>query len=203
VVQIGCRARREECLDGTTRHPVAYQPSKRTTTETAAVNRAKGCSRALRLQNRRVQTVHSPVPGAYWPHGRQHQPASSPPTTPDAVALCELVLLKLCVLLRNPAVLKNPLDAAHTVVIVGTFRQHPTWRLIDYPGDTASVMDEVWRRAGQPNVGRWVVFNARLALTLCHHGGDGVRHAQPRPLCRFWLHSRLESVGDLTNLRHR
>jgi hypothetical protein len=32
------------------RHPVAYQPSKRTTTETAAVNRAKGCSR----QGRRI-----------------------------------------------------------------------------------------------------------------------------------------------------
>jgi hypothetical protein len=124
-------------------HPAAYQRSKRTTTETDAVNRAKGCSRALRLQNRRVQTVHFPIPGAYWPHGRQHQPASSPPTTPDA---------------------------AHAVAIVGTFRQHPTWRLIDYPGDTASMMDEVWRRAGQPNVGRRVVFNARLALTLCHHG---------------------------------
>jgi uncharacterized protein len=95
---------------------------------------------------------------------------TSLPATPGAVALCELVLIELYVLLRNPAVLKHPLDAADAVSIVGTFRQHPTWRLIDYPGDTASVMDEVWRWAGQPSVGRRVVFDARLAFTLRHHG---------------------------------
>ena len=31
-------------------------------------------------------------------------------------------------------------------------------------------MDEVWRWAAQPNVGRRVVFDARLALTLRCHG---------------------------------
>jgi hypothetical protein len=33
-----------------------------------------------------------------------------------------------------------------------------------------NVMDEVWRLAGQPNIGRRVIFDARLALTLRHHG---------------------------------
>jgi uncharacterized protein len=56
------------------------------------------------------------------------------------------------------------------VTLVQTFRQHPTWRLIDYPGANSTVMEEVWRMAAQPNIGRRVVFDARLALTLRHHG---------------------------------
>ena len=87
-----------------------------------------------------------------------------------AVAICELVLIELYVLLRNPAVLKQPLDAADAASLVQTFRQHPTWRLIDYPGANSTVMDEVWRMAAQPHLGRRVVFDARLALTLRHHG---------------------------------
>ena len=95
---------------------------------------------------------------------------ASLPAARDAVAICELVLIELYVLLRNPAVLKNPLDPSDAVAIVQQFRQHPSWRLIDYPGDTSSVMDDVWRWAGQPNMGRRVVFDARLALTLRHQG---------------------------------
>lgn len=92
------------------------------------------------------------------------------PPAPGEVAICELVLIELYVLLRNPAVLKQPLDAADAASLVQTFRQHPTWRLIDYPGASSTIMDEVWRMAAQPNVGRRVVFDARLALTLRHHG---------------------------------
>ena len=84
--------------------------------------------------------------------------------------MCELVLIELYVLLRNPAVLKNPLDAPDAAALVQTFRQHPGWTLMDYPGDTPSVMAEVWRFAAQPGVGRRVEFDARLALTLRHHG---------------------------------
>lgn len=92
------------------------------------------------------------------------------PTAPGEVAVCELVLIELYVLLRNPAVLKNPLDAADAAALVQNFRQHPAWALIDYPGDTSTLMEEIWRRAAQPNIGRRVVFDARLALTLRHHG---------------------------------
>ncbi|MBE0539851.1 MAG: VapC toxin family PIN domain ribonuclease [Verrucomicrobia bacterium] len=92
------------------------------------------------------------------------------PTTPGAVAICELVLVELYVLLRNPAVVANPSSASDAVALIQPFRQHPTWRLIDHPGGNSSVMDEVWRLAGQPNVGRRVIFDARLALTLRHHG---------------------------------
>ena len=76
------------------------------------------------------------------------------PAAPGTVAIYELVLVELYVLLRNSAVVKNPLDPADAVSLIEPFRQHPSWRLIDYPGQTSTVMDEVWR----------------LALTLRHHG---------------------------------
>ncbi len=95
---------------------------------------------------------------------------ASLPAASGAVAICELVLVELYVLLRNPAVLNKPLDPAEAVVLIQTFRQHPAWVLIDYPGETSSVMDELWRLAAEPNIGRRIVFDARLALTLRHHG---------------------------------
>lgn len=95
---------------------------------------------------------------------------TSLPSAPGEVAVCELVLVELYVLLRNPAVLKNPLDAADAAALAQTFRQHPAWTLIDHPGGDSTVMEEVWRRAAQPGVGRRVIFDARLALTLRHHG---------------------------------
>jgi toxin-antitoxin system PIN domain toxin len=95
---------------------------------------------------------------------------ASLPTAPGTVALCELVLIELYVLLRNPAILKSPLAPADAVSVIQTFRQQPSWALVDYPGDTAPVVEEIWRWAAQPNIGRRVVFDARLALTLRHHG---------------------------------
>ena len=64
----------------------------------------------------------------------------------------EFVLVKLYVLLRDPAVLKNQLGPADAASLVETFRSHLAWRLIDYPGETATVMDGVprprWDSAG-------------------------------------------------------
>ncbi len=95
---------------------------------------------------------------------------ASLPSVPGTVAICELVLVELYVLLRNPAVVRSPLAPADAVSIIQTFRQHPNWSLVDYPGDNSTVMDEIWRWAAQPNVGRRIVFDVRLALTLRHHG---------------------------------
>jgi uncharacterized protein len=95
---------------------------------------------------------------------------ASLPAAPATVAICELVLVELYVLLRNPVVLRNPLDPVDAASVIQTFRRHPDWLLLDYPGDTSTVMDQVWRLAARPNIGRRVVFDARLALTLRHHG---------------------------------
>ena len=92
----------------------------------------------------------------------------SPPLTTGAVVICELVLVELYVLLRNPSVLKKPLGSQEAVNLIENFRRHPTWRLVDYPG--AGLMNDVWRFASHPGIGRRVVFDARLALTLRRHG---------------------------------
>lgn len=81
--------------------------------------------------------------------------------------ICELVLVELYVLLRNPAVLAAPLSAERAVQVCRRYRQNRQWSVIDYPG---GIMEEVWRRAARESSGRRAIFDARLALTLRHHG---------------------------------
>lgn len=88
----------------------------------------------------------------------------------EPVVLCELVLVELYVLLRNPAVVERALAAPDAVKIVQSLRQNPAWRLVDYPGVNRGIPDQLWAFAGQQNVGRRIVFDARLALTLQYHG---------------------------------
>jgi len=84
----------------------------------------------------------------------------------DDVVICELVLVELFVLLRNPAVLERPLPADAAVEVCQVYRRNPRWRLIE----CAPVMENVWTHAGQPNFARRRIFDARIALTLLHHG---------------------------------
>ena len=82
-------------------------------------------------------------------------------------AVCELVLMELYVLLRNPAVVTNPLSAPAAVEICHGFRRNPHRRVVDYPG---SLMAAIWQRVAKPETARRSIFDARLALTLRHHG---------------------------------
>ncbi len=82
------------------------------------------------------------------------------------VAIAELVLVELYVLLRNPAVVRKPLEAVDAAALCQVFRRHPRWALVD----TAEVMDRVWAAAARPGVARRHVFDARLAHTLLDHG---------------------------------
>jgi toxin-antitoxin system PIN domain toxin len=81
--------------------------------------------------------------------------------------ICELVLIELYVLLRNPAVVEHPLSAARAVEICMTYRENRHWRIIDYPGN---LMSRIWRYTAEPGRGRQTIFDARLAYTLRHHG---------------------------------
>lgn len=82
------------------------------------------------------------------------------------VAIAELVLLELYVLLRNPAVVRTPLEAEEAASLCQAFRRNPHWALVD----TAAVMDRVWTAAARPGVARRHVFDARLAHTLLDNG---------------------------------
>ena len=86
----------------------------------------------------------------------------------DDVAVCELVLVELYQLLRNPAVVTRPLDAPEAADVCQTFRRNRRWALIE----NAPVMNDVWVRAAKPGIARWSMLDARLALTLRHHGVD-------------------------------
>jgi uncharacterized protein len=84
------------------------------------------------------------------------------------IAVCELVLMELYQLLRNPAVVTRPLDGPQAAEICQTFRRNRRWALIE----NAPVMKDVWMVAATPGIARRRLFDARLALTLRHHGVD-------------------------------
>ena len=47
-----------------------------------------------------------------------------------------------------------------------TWRKNPRWALIE----NAPIMEKVWSVAQRPGLARRFVFDARIALTLRHHG---------------------------------
>lgn len=81
--------------------------------------------------------------------------------------LCELVLVELYSLLRNDVLLARPLSAADATDVIQRLRHHPYWELVDYPG---GLMENVWTAAAAPRYARRRILDARLALTLRHHG---------------------------------
>lgn len=84
----------------------------------------------------------------------------------DDVVICELVLVELYLLLRNPAVLRTPLAAPEAVAICQAFRKNAKWRLVE----NAPIMPNVWEAAETEQFARRRIIDLRLALTLQHHG---------------------------------
>jgi len=84
----------------------------------------------------------------------------------ESVVICELVLVELYLLLRNPAVLTSPLPASDAVAVCTAFRTNSKWRLVE----NAPVMPAVWEAARTEQFARRRIIDLRLALTLQHHG---------------------------------
>ena len=84
----------------------------------------------------------------------------------EDVPICELVLVELYILLRNPAVLSSPLSAGEAVNICQGFRSNPRWRLVE----NVPIMDKVWEVAANAGFARRKIIDLRLARTLQHHG---------------------------------
>lgn len=84
----------------------------------------------------------------------------------DDVIICELVLVELYILLRNPVVLEAPLSPTQAVEICQLYRHNPKWRVVE----NAPVMETVWSKANHRDFPRRRIFDLRFALTLQHHG---------------------------------
>ena len=83
--------------------------------------------------------------------------------------VCEQVLLELYCLLRNPTVCRNPLSGPDAVAMIQTFRSNPAWRVVDVVMGS-DIMEQVWTHAAGAEFAYRRVFDARLAVTLRHHG---------------------------------
>lgn len=88
----------------------------------------------------------------------------------DQFGLCELVLVELYGLLRNPTVSKRPQSGSEAARVIQQFRSHPRWLVLDYPGAQSDIMNQLWSLAAKADFPYKRVYDARLALTLRHHG---------------------------------
>jgi len=82
------------------------------------------------------------------------------------VVICELVLVELYLLLRNPVILEPALSAPEAAAICQGFRKHRHWQI----AESADIMEKVWRKAEEEQVARRKIIDLRLAFTLQHHG---------------------------------
>jgi len=81
--------------------------------------------------------------------------------------LCGLVLVEIYMQLRNPAVFKKPRTAREAVAFCQALRSNPAWEYADYEPDVAKPL---WEWAARTSSGFRHIIDARLAITLGHHG---------------------------------
>lgn len=86
------------------------------------------------------------------------------------VAVSELMLAELYRLIRSPRLNRRPLGARAAADVIGTLRNHPSWRLVGFPISSRSVHDKLWAKAAESGFAYRRVFDARLGLTLVDQG---------------------------------
>lgn len=86
------------------------------------------------------------------------------------VAVSEFVLAEFYTLLRNPAVLVEPLGPAEAVEVVESYRRHPHWMVLGSDPDSVGLHDELWSLAAAKAFARRRIYDARLALSLRRQG---------------------------------
>lgn len=88
----------------------------------------------------------------------------------DDVVICEFILLELYVLLRNPAVLANPLTPSAAADVCEAFRQHPRWQISGFPTDSRAFHDILWPKLREDAFARRRAYDCRAALILIQQG---------------------------------
>ena len=88
----------------------------------------------------------------------------------EDVAISEFVLAEFYVLLRNPAVLDQPLSSSAAVEVIRVYRCHPRWRLIGFASESRALHDRLWVRAGGTDFAFRRLFDVRTALSMLVQG---------------------------------
>jgi uncharacterized protein len=81
--------------------------------------------------------------------------------------LCGLALVELYMQLRNPAVFQKPMTAKAATAFCDALRSNPAWEFGDYEPEVGK---SLWNWASRTTGGFRQIIDARLALTLRHHG---------------------------------
>ena len=81
--------------------------------------------------------------------------------------VCELVLVEIYMQLRNPAVFKKTKSASEAATFCRSLRSNPRWEYADYEPDVSGA---VWNWVATTSGSFRHIIDARLALTLRHHG---------------------------------
>lgn len=92
------------------------------------------------------------------------------------------MLIELYMLLRNPAILKKPLTPPQAANFCDQLRQNPNWQHLDYHHD---VSRRLWKWANATTSGFRQIIDARLALTLEHHGVKHFATANTKDFLEF------------------
>lgn len=86
------------------------------------------------------------------------------------VAISEFTLAEFYLLLRNPAVLEQPLSAEEAVSAIEDYRNHPHWRILGFPPASRDIHDQLWSYAKSPQFARRRIYDVRTGLTLLAFG---------------------------------
>jgi toxin-antitoxin system PIN domain toxin len=82
------------------------------------------------------------------------------------VVVCELMLVEAYLKLRNDKIFPTPLGPGAAVAVCQAYRNNAAWKLVE----DAPVMEGVWSLAAARGFAIRRIIDARLALTLIHHG---------------------------------
>jgi len=85
----------------------------------------------------------------------------------DQYATCELIIVEVYMQLRNRQIFSQPLTPSEASSYCQSLRKQPNWRHLDYQ---PIVADRLWEWAAKTEAGFREIIDARLALTLRHHG---------------------------------
>jgi len=114
----------------------------------------------------------------------------------EDVAISEFILCEFYLLLRNPAILQKPLEAAAAADVVASYRRHPRWKCVGFPGQSRALHDALWTYAAASDFPRRRLFDVRTALALQSFGVREFATANTRDFLNLGFHRLWNPLQD-------